>query len=166
MTLTLHTVSVPAGYTLTEGLFASLASGASDTFSVSLDTATLGIKSGQTSFSNNDSDENPFNFTITANVIPVGDMNGDTVVNLSDVTPLILALVDRAVYEAHGYLVDPDINGDIDGDGMFDLGDIGPFSGLFGGPTSASSQAVPEPTTLSLAVVLLMGIVIRQRRRA
>ena len=48
---------------------------------------------------------------------------------------------------------------------------VGTFSALsrfddltvFAAPTSAN--AVPEPTTISLAVVLLMGIAIRQRRR-
>jgi hypothetical protein len=52
--------------------------------------------------------------------------------------------------------------------GAFDLGDIGQFSELFNGPeaASASAAAVPEPTTLSLAVVLLMGMAIRPRRRA
>ncbi len=67
-TLTLGAVVVPTGFTLTEGLSTSLAAGASDTFTVRLDTATVGTKTGQISFTNNDSDENPFNFTITGTV--------------------------------------------------------------------------------------------------
>ncbi|NOZ23105.1 MAG: choice-of-anchor D domain-containing protein, partial [Planctomycetes bacterium] len=67
-TLTLGTVSLPTGFTLTEGLSSSLAAGATDTFTVRLDTATLGAKSGEISFSNNDSDENPFNFAIQGTV--------------------------------------------------------------------------------------------------
>ena len=47
----------------------------------------------------------------------------------------------------------------------FDLGDVAAFSALFGGPASASAAAVSEPSTLSLAIVLLMGIAIRYRRR-
>ena len=31
--------------------------------------------------------------------------------------------------------------------------------------TPIDAQAVPEPTTLSLAIVLLLGMAIRQRRR-
>ena len=53
--------------------------------------------------------------------------------------------------------------GDTNQDDHFDLGDTASFSGLFGGPATAS--AIPEPTTLSLAVVLLMSIAIRRRRR-
>ena len=64
----LGSVSVPSGFTLTEGLDSSLAPGASDTFSVLLDTTTVGTMSGQVSFVTNDSDENPFNFTVTGSV--------------------------------------------------------------------------------------------------
>ena len=65
VTLTLGTPSLPSGYTLTDGLSSSLAPGASDTFTVRLDNAVVGTKSGQIVISNNDSDENPFNFSIT-----------------------------------------------------------------------------------------------------
>ena len=49
--------------------------------------------------------------------------------------------------------------------GVFDLGEIGPFGGMFRGQAAAIAQAVPEPSTHSLAVFLLMGIAIRQRWR-
>ena len=67
-TLYLGSVSVPSGFTLTEGLDSSLAPGASDTFSVLLDTTTVGTMSGEVSFATNDSDESPFNFTVTGSV--------------------------------------------------------------------------------------------------
>jgi hypothetical protein len=67
--LTLGAVTVPAGFTLTEGLSSSLTPGASDTFTVRLDTTTAGTKAGDISFTTNDSDENPFNFRITGTVI-------------------------------------------------------------------------------------------------
>jgi len=69
--LTLGAVTVPAGYTLTEALSTTVAAGASDTFTVQLDAATLGTKSGEVSFTTNDSDENPFHFAITGAVNPV-----------------------------------------------------------------------------------------------
>ena len=73
LTLTLGAVTVPTGFTLIDGLSASLAPGVSDTFTVQLDTATKGTKAGDISFSTNDSDENPFNFRITGSVSgPVG----------------------------------------------------------------------------------------------
>ena len=67
----------------------------------------------------------------------------------------------RAAYAlAYRFVNKPSAVG-VNQNGTFDLGDTGPFSGLFVGPAAASTQAVPEPTTLSLAVVLLMGIAIR-----
>jgi RHS repeat-associated protein len=67
--LCLGEVSVPTGYVLLEGLSSRLAPGASDTFTVRLDTTTAGTYSGQISFTTNDGDENPFNFTITGTVV-------------------------------------------------------------------------------------------------
>ena len=67
-TLNLSSLTVPAGFTITQGLVSSLAPGATDTFTVLLDTTTAGVKSGSISFITNDSDENPFNFAITGTV--------------------------------------------------------------------------------------------------
>jgi subtilisin family serine protease len=70
--LTLGTLTVPAGFTVTSGFGSTtLASGASTTFTVRLDAAAAGIYSGQVSFGNNDADENPFNFTIQGMVATV-----------------------------------------------------------------------------------------------
>ncbi len=67
-TLTLGQPTLPAGYTLTSGLSASLAPGTSDTFTVRLDTATVGTKGGTLSFATSDADENPFNFPLAGTV--------------------------------------------------------------------------------------------------
>jgi subtilisin-like proprotein convertase family protein len=97
-TLTLGAVTVPAGFTLTEGLSGSLAPGASDTFTVRLDNATVGTKSGDISFNTNDGDENPFNFRITGTVVAatapeivvlgngISIADGDTTPSASDYT--------------------------------------------------------------------------------
>lgn len=82
--LTLGVPSLPAGYTLVEGLTSPLNPGASDTFTVRLDSATMGTKSGSITFSTNDPDENPFNFPITGAV--TGDIFGPTV-DVVDITP-------------------------------------------------------------------------------
>jgi hypothetical protein len=66
--LTTSGLALPTGFSLIEGLSASIAPGGSDTFTVRLDTATAGTKSGQISFTTNDSDENPFDFSITGTV--------------------------------------------------------------------------------------------------
>ncbi len=67
--LTLGTVTVPVGFSLIDAPASGLAPGASTTFSVRLDTANKGTATGQVAFSNNDSDENPFNFTVTGLVV-------------------------------------------------------------------------------------------------
>ena len=56
---------MPAGYTVTEGLSANIAAGAQDTFTVRLNATAAGTYPGDVSFTNNDSNENPFNFRIT-----------------------------------------------------------------------------------------------------
>ncbi|MCH7686041.1 MAG: hypothetical protein IH899_05065 [Planctomycetes bacterium] len=97
----------------------------------------------------------------------LGDMNGDGVLDLDDVGPFVQALVNRAAYDAQGFPVaDPEAVGDMNGDGAFDLGDTASFSELFGGPAAASAFAVPEPSTMSLAVFfILTGVAIRRRPR-
>ena len=97
--------------------------------------------------------------------IDPGDMNGDGNITSADASLFIQALMNRAAYDAQGFGVDADTIGDMNGDGTFDFGDIVGFNSLFAGPASARASAIPEPTTLSLAVVLLLGIAIRQRRR-
>ncbi|MFH1177684.1 MAG: choice-of-anchor D domain-containing protein, partial [Acidobacteriota bacterium] len=67
-TLTLGTLTVPAGFVVVEGLVASLAAGNSDTFTVALDTAAAAIRSGGISITNNDGNENPFNFPVAGTV--------------------------------------------------------------------------------------------------
>jgi len=67
--LELGDVSVPSGFAVTEQLADSLGPGVSDTFTVLLETRTPGRKQGQLSFSTNDSDENPFNFPISGEVL-------------------------------------------------------------------------------------------------
>lgn len=62
-------LSVPTGYTITNGLASSVAPSGSDTFTVRLDVVTLGVKSGNVTFTNNDSDENPFSFPVTGTVV-------------------------------------------------------------------------------------------------
>jgi len=66
--LTTSNLSVPTGFTVTQALIASIAPGAFDDFTVSLSTANIGTFTGEISFDNNDTDENPYNFTITGTV--------------------------------------------------------------------------------------------------
>ena len=99
------------------------------------------------------------------NIDVLGDMNDDDNLTSADVPLFIQALTNRAAYDAQGFGVDADTIGDINGDGTFNFGDIAGFNALFAGPAAAGAAAVPEPATFSVAVVLLMGIAIRRRRR-
>ena len=67
-TLTLGSINLPSGFSLVEGLSTSIAAGGSDTFTIQLNTAAVGSYSGQISFITNDSNENPFNFSIAGTV--------------------------------------------------------------------------------------------------
>ena len=71
-TLTIGSISLPAGFTLVEGLYPTIAERGSDTFTIRLDSTTVGTKTGLISFSNNDGDENPFSFAITGTVLAGG----------------------------------------------------------------------------------------------
>jgi autotransporter passenger strand-loop-strand repeat protein len=70
-TLTISAFTLPSGFLLVESLSGSIAPGASDTFTVRLDTTgDTGTRSGQITFATNDGDEDPFNFTVTGTVTP------------------------------------------------------------------------------------------------
>ena len=66
--LTLGAAPVPAGYTLTQDLSASLTARTSDMSMVRLDSAVVENQSEVSSFSMNESEENPFNPRITGQV--------------------------------------------------------------------------------------------------
>jgi hypothetical protein len=80
--LTLGAVTLPTGFTLTSPPAASVAAnGGMTTFTVRLDTSIVGTKTGDVSFSTNDSDENPFNFRITGTVATGPGIIGFTLIN-------------------------------------------------------------------------------------
>ena len=93
LALTTETPTVPTGFTLTEGLSTSIATSGNDTFSVRLDNSVVGIKHGNISFVNNDSDHNPFNFAVSgvvneANFAEISVTGlGDNVITDGDTTP-------------------------------------------------------------------------------
>lgn len=63
--LTTASLAVPTGFSISEGLSSMIAAGTSDTFTVALDTGSVGTKSGDISFVNNDSNEGIFTFAVT-----------------------------------------------------------------------------------------------------
>jgi hypothetical protein len=66
--LNLSNPTLPTGFSLVGNLPTTLAAGASANLEVQVDTATAGNKSGTLQFVNNDSNENPFDFPISASV--------------------------------------------------------------------------------------------------
>jgi Ca2+-binding RTX toxin-like protein len=66
--LTLAAPTLPTGFTLASALPATLAAGTSTSVVISVDTSTAGSYSGSFSVVNNDSDESPFDFAISARV--------------------------------------------------------------------------------------------------
>lgn len=133
--LTLGAVSVPSGYTLTEGLSGTITPGNSDSFTVRLDTGTPGVKAGNISFSTNDADENPFNFPVTGTIIE----------------PLMTNLISHwRLDEASGGRVDAH-----DGNNLTDVNTVGQAVGKIGNAASfiAGNQealSVADNPTLSM----------------
>jgi Ca2+-binding RTX toxin-like protein len=66
--LNLSNPTLPTGFSLVGNLPTTLAAGASANLVLQVDTATAGNKSGTLQFVNNDSNENPFDFPISASV--------------------------------------------------------------------------------------------------
>ncbi|MDX2076000.1 MAG: choice-of-anchor D domain-containing protein [bacterium] len=96
LTLTLP-VTVPAGFTVTVPPAATVAPAGNTTFTVRCDAASVGPFSGQISITNDDSDENPYNFTIECDVTSVDPeinvignavniLDGDTTPDVADDT--------------------------------------------------------------------------------
>ena len=69
-TMTVGAVSLPAGFLLLSGPAGSVAPGSSTTFSVQLNTATVGSHSGQVSFTTNDPAAATFTFPVSGSVSP------------------------------------------------------------------------------------------------
>jgi predicted outer membrane repeat protein len=66
--LNLSNLQLPTGFSLVGNLPATVAPVSQATFAIQVDASTAGSLSGELSFTTNDSDENPFNFTISATV--------------------------------------------------------------------------------------------------
>ncbi|MDB5323016.1 MAG: choice-of-anchor domain, partial [Phycisphaerales bacterium] len=76
-TLTFGKMSVPAGFVVLDGLPASLEPGQTDTLVIAVDsTSKAGNKAGQISFATNDTNENPFSFSLSATVGTVAPTGG------------------------------------------------------------------------------------------
>ena len=74
-TLILSNLSVTTGFTITSNFGStSVAPNSSTTFQITMAATAVGTPSGTLSFTNNDTDENPYNFTIGGTVVPPGSL--------------------------------------------------------------------------------------------
>ncbi|QDU54431.1 PEP-CTERM sorting domain-containing protein [Aeoliella mucimassa] len=86
-----------------------------------------------------------------------GDYNGDGHVDLADYT---------LWRDSLGATVDPGTGADGDGNGLVDAGDYAAWKSHFGqsiNSSSVGSQPVPEPNTLWLLAMAVVGLALRQR---
>jgi len=82
--LSLGSMSVPAGFKILSGLPSVLTPGQTVNLVIGLDTASAtGHKSGKTSFSNNDGNENPFSFALSGTITPTAPPGGSSGVTAS-----------------------------------------------------------------------------------
>ncbi len=95
-------LSVPAGFSVTEGLAATIAPAASDTFTVRLDAATAGVFGRYVRFNTNDFDETPFFFRVAGSVstglVPVAPSG-----HFEGVVPWADAASGRGIWDLTGF---------------------------------------------------------------
>lgn len=131
-----------------------------DTVVVSLDTSTLGSKSGTVTFTSN-SDGEPIgeialdlSWTVIAAGL-AGDYNEDGTVDAADYT---------VWRDMLGMSVASGTGADGDGNGMIDVADYGVWRTNFG-MSSGGGAAVPEPASLLVLGVLMGGFWLRRGKR-
>jgi len=114
--LSLGSVSVPSGFTLvTPFSSSSLAPGASDSFVVQMNTTAVGTPSGAITFTNGDSSNSPFSFTVmgsvTTNPCPADGNHGKALIFVDGPidfttgafkTPQEVCLDNLGIYDANG----------------------------------------------------------------
>ncbi len=100
-----------ADFMITTQPTSSVTAGGNATFTVQFNPSAAGVKTAMVSIANNDSDENPYNFSIQGTGILYGDINNDGKINSGDAT-LILRHYARIITLNGTQQVAADVNGD------------------------------------------------------
>ena len=98
---------------------------------------------------------------VTLLTVLLGDMDDDRDVDFDDIDYFVLGINDPETYQNQIGLPS-DAMGDIDNDGDLDFDDTPGFVAILGGE---GVQAVPEPSTIFLALVGAIGFVVLRRQR-
>jgi hypothetical protein len=106
---------------------------------------------------------------LSPNVVPgnvPGDFNGDRHVTVADIQAMLQALTDLNAYKYGHTLTDAELLslGDLNGDGVVNNADIQTLLGLVVSKGGGSEVAVPEPSTVILAVVGLVYCLASRKR--
>ncbi len=151
-TLLLGDASLPSGFALVAAPAPQVPPSGSTAFTIRVDTAVAGVKSGQVRIANNDFSQNPYDFTIRATVIALlGDYNMDHRVTMADYT---------LWRDTLGSTVPAYTGADGNGNGVVDAADYAVWKNQFGevyvppaGSSSALRPAMIVDTRFSLAGV-------------
>jgi hypothetical protein len=95
---------------------------------------------------------------VTTSVVTLGDMNNSGTITSLDISGFVARLPGASPSLPYNPAADINQSGTVSGL------DISPFVAILSGPSSASVSAVPEPSTLGLALLTSMGLIARRRR--
>lgn len=124
-----YSLSASAGFTAPAGTYNELPGGGGNNHTLTMNTTTLGVKTGTVTINSNAPDEPARVVQLTGEVVSAGlrgDMNCDNVVDNFDIDAFVLALTSPNAY-ANDYPGCSILHGDVNNDGTLDNFDIDPF---------------------------------------
>lgn len=114
-----YSFAAPAGFTAPSGSFTHTVGNPGNAHIISMDTGTLGMKSGTLVINSNDVDIPALNIAVSGDVVtaPLGDLNHNGVVDFPDVPLMVSLLLDPGSFSAEDQAL-ADMNADTNNDGL------------------------------------------------